>query len=508
MTSSDSSQISKPVSAIELLIVGAALSSLLFFCGWWTYRHGSILYYGDAQAHLNISRSLLDSRAPGYDQLGTVWLPVLHLICLPLVQSTDLWASGLAGTIPVALCCLVAALSLYLTARHVHEDCWAGLIALACFVLNPNVLYLSVIPMTEIVFLAGLGLLLYCGSRFQSENRFGFLALAILASWWMSLTRYDGWFLIPFAATWFAFGARNRRWVTFLLFTSVASLAPLYWIGHSWWETANAIDFFNGPYSAKAIQQGRPYPGYHDWRNAFQYYFAAAQLCTGWGLVVLAAAGFTVIKNGRAFLPTVFLLLPCAFYIWSIHSSGNPIHVPQLWPFSYYNARYGIAFSFFAAFATSSLAAPLRSIRPRLALVIPLVSIAPWLIHPTAEHWICWKESQVNSEARRTWTQEAVRFVRANYRPGQQILAPFSDIAGVFCLSRTNLAEVLHEGGGPAWLATLKRPDLLHQQQWAISQQGDVLDRALTGSKGQAYILVEKITVKDAPTLHIYKRNN
>ena len=69
----------------------------------WCYRNGCILYYGDAESHLNISRGLIDSATPGYDQLGTVWLPVLHVICLPLVGNRTLWVTGLAGTIPVAM---------------------------------------------------------------------------------------------------------------------------------------------------------------------------------------------------------------------------------------------------------------------------------------------------------------------------------------------------------------------------------------------------------------------
>ena len=40
------------------------------------YQHGYILYYGDAAAHLNIARRVADSRTPGLDQLGTVWLPL------------------------------------------------------------------------------------------------------------------------------------------------------------------------------------------------------------------------------------------------------------------------------------------------------------------------------------------------------------------------------------------------------------------------------------------------
>ena len=82
--------------------------------GFWLYLQGYILYYGDAQAHLNISRSIIDSRTPGYEQIGTVWLPALHLICLPFVRNDWLWSTGLAGTIPVAICFVIAGTCFYL----------------------------------------------------------------------------------------------------------------------------------------------------------------------------------------------------------------------------------------------------------------------------------------------------------------------------------------------------------------------------------------------------------
>ena len=34
------------------------------------YSSGSTLYYGDAEAHLNIARRLVDNRTPGVRQLG------------------------------------------------------------------------------------------------------------------------------------------------------------------------------------------------------------------------------------------------------------------------------------------------------------------------------------------------------------------------------------------------------------------------------------------------------
>ena len=64
-------------------------------------RAAITLYYGDAEAHLNIARRILDSRTPGPEQIGTVWLPLPHLLMIPFVMHDDWWRSGLAGRSPV-----------------------------------------------------------------------------------------------------------------------------------------------------------------------------------------------------------------------------------------------------------------------------------------------------------------------------------------------------------------------------------------------------------------------
>src|SRR3954447_11721403 len=190
---------------------------LVGLASWWLYSHGYLLYYGDAQAHLNISRSIVDSKTPGYDQLGTVWLPLLHVICLPFVANNWLWSTGLAGTIPVALCFVLAGTFFYLAAREVFGSRTAAAVSVACFALNPNVLYLSAVPMTETLFLAGLAILLFACCRFAERRNKSWAILAVLGCWLTCLTRYDGWFLIPFTAAWIAFYS-SRRLSAFLIF--------------------------------------------------------------------------------------------------------------------------------------------------------------------------------------------------------------------------------------------------------------------------------------------------
>ena len=68
------------------------------------YSNGWLLYYGDAEAHLNIARRMVDSRTPGYDQVGTVWLPLPHWLMLPFVRVDWMWLTGVAGAIPSQQC--------------------------------------------------------------------------------------------------------------------------------------------------------------------------------------------------------------------------------------------------------------------------------------------------------------------------------------------------------------------------------------------------------------------
>src|SRR3954468_13697837 len=127
--------------AALFLVSGAALAVF--------YSNGWLLYYGDAEAHLNIARRIVDSRTPGYDQVGTVWLPLAHWLMLPFVRIDVLWLNGIAGAIPSVTAFLCAGMFLYGAATRIFDSTSAGFAAAALFALNPNVLYLQSIPMTE-----------------------------------------------------------------------------------------------------------------------------------------------------------------------------------------------------------------------------------------------------------------------------------------------------------------------------------------------------------------------
>jgi hypothetical protein len=496
---------------LELFLVLASLGALSAAATLLVSHFGWTLYYGDAEAHLNIARRILDSRTPGYDQIGTSWLPLPHLLTMALVGDDRLWRSGLAGAIPSSVCFVLAGTFLFAAMRRATQSSAAGFAALGLFALNPNLLYLQATPMTEPVFLAGFMAVLYFTVVFRDTQSWWAVIGAAIASLAASLSRYEGWFLIPFVAIYFLFAAKRWRLVVALIFAIVAALAPLYWLGHNWWLYGNPLEFFNGPYSAKAINQRTgPYPGQHDWRKAWLFFRTTTQMCAGWGAVIVAAAGVLAAFWKRVFWPVLLASLPGTFYLWSMYSGGAAIFVPQLWFNSYYNTRYGLAALplFAAAGACTTLFAAARW-RPLVALALIAIGASPWLIHPRPDDWICWKESEVNSEGRRALIREAAP-VLAPYQRGAGIFTSFGDLTGILRQAGIPLRETLHDGNEPSWMAATTRPNLFLHEEWAIAISGETVATTVqraTFKAGPRYHLERTIIVKGAPVIEIYKRD-
>jgi hypothetical protein len=118
----------------------------------WSWNHAALLNYGDAVAHLHIARRVFDSRTARLSELGSVWLPLPHILLIPFVQNYAWWANGLAGVVPSASAYIASCAGIYRLARHWLNPAPSAL-ALVFFALNPNLLYLQTTAMTEPLFL-------------------------------------------------------------------------------------------------------------------------------------------------------------------------------------------------------------------------------------------------------------------------------------------------------------------------------------------------------------------
>jgi len=133
-----------------------------------------------------------------------------------------------------------------------------------------------------------------------------------------------------------------RRWqnrtlrplaVKFLLGIAVV---PVLWLAYNRVVYGNALEFANGPYSAKAIEQrvGAPNPALHNAGVAAIYFLKSAQLnmsVGNWGRFWLAAAVVAVAIGAwklRAQSASMLLLwVPLLFYALSIAYGSVPLHV-------------------------------------------------------------------------------------------------------------------------------------------------------------------------------------
>src|SRR5580704_12739736 len=139
------------------LAIFVSVFSFLFY-----YRHGDVLLYGDAVAHINIARRVFDSKTPGLLQLGTVWLPLPHLLIIPFILSKQMWQGGGGGSVPSMAGFVFSVLGIFRLMRRVllHDGkvdataqvaSWAAAIL---YVANPNLIYMQATAMGESLYLA------------------------------------------------------------------------------------------------------------------------------------------------------------------------------------------------------------------------------------------------------------------------------------------------------------------------------------------------------------------
>ncbi len=164
--------------------------------------------------------------------------------------------------------------------------------------------------------------------------------------------------------------------VKFLL---IALAAPLLWLSYNAVVYRNPLEFANGPYSAKAIEQktATVNPAKGSLATAALYFLKTAELNvaeSNWQgrlWLTLALVGSAVAWFRPRLRPSLVLWAPLPFYALSVAYGSIPIFVPTWWPFSYYNVRYGLqllpAFAVFVPLAISYLvqtASELPSFQP------------------------------------------------------------------------------------------------------------------------------------------------
>ncbi len=509
----------RPVVPGETYPLFAAALVLGFIALFVCYRHGYLLLYGDAVAHLAISRRILDAKWPGLAQLGGVWLPLPHLLMLPFIMNMRMWQTGIAAA-PMSIISFAASVAgIWRLSRRLMRLRWA-LVATTFYALNPNLLFLATTAMTEALFLALLiwsivatmeGIAaLRANDILTARARMMLAALLILGQ---VFTRYDGW--IVGAVIWLCFAIalwqadpKLRRTLRpwFIAFTAICAAGPLLWFWYNAHFEGDWLDFMRGPYSAAQIERrtappGQHYRGWHNMGWAALFYTRTAQIDaaaweTGFALMLAALYGTwlslkrraTSLSQQHAESFALLLWIPLPFYIYSVAYSSVPIFIPQLWPHAYYNARYGMellpALSIYPALAaehlerwfqsrtTNASRLAVRLWQPAAMLLCVANCIAMMYFIP-----LVLKEGIVNSVTRISLEQSLANVLEETPQ-NVPILMSITNHVGALQTAGRTLRSVISENDDQSWQAALKDP--AHSAAYIIAIIGDPVAKAVT----------------------------
>jgi hypothetical protein len=475
-------------------------------------RHGTLLLYGDAVAHLHIARRVFDSITPGYRQLGSVWLPLPHILLLPFVWNMEWWHSGLAGACLSIPSYVLGCAGIYRLAR-MWLDMAAAVVVVAFYGLNPGLLYMATTAMTEPLFLAEMIWAVLLIVQFQrvlrgdTESPGGVSASQLLIRAGLVLvgaifTRYDGW--VYAAVAWLfatmAMFAGRRRWTwrgpeagAWVLFTALLIAAPSLWLAYNAKQFGDPLDFIRGPYSARAIEArttppGSPLrPGVHNLRDSALYFLKAAQLGAaplrfGRQLCWLSAVGTLGALwafRRRQIWPVLLLWLPLPFYAYSVAYGSVPIFIPTWRPFSWYNTRYGMellpAFALFTGSLIPVLLSRLLRVRRYALLASFLLVVANSVVLLRARPLV-FQEAVANSRSRLAFETALANALLGIPGNGLILMRVSSDV-GAVQQAAIPLRRIVNEGDYLTWQRALEAP--ARSVSTVVAFDGDVVSQAI-----------------------------
>jgi len=284
----------------------------------------------------------------------------------------------------------------------------------------------------------------------------------------------------------------------------------------------NALDFANGRYSAKAIEQrvGAPNPGFHNLWVAALYFLKSAQLTLAvgnWGRVWLLAAILATLLAVRILrrqaIAFLVLWVPLAFYAYSIAYGSVPLHVPVWWPFAVFNFRFGLELLPLFAVSAGLLVAAGFALRDgrqvwKFAAAAVVALIVTSYVFVLKAQPLCWVEASRNWEMRRALDTAVERFVKA-LPPGSRFLMDLGEHVG--CMERLGipLRRVVNSENRRIWMRPTD-PDGIWERaladpgryvNYVIAFEGDTVDRGVNRTN---LTLVTVIHSSGRPPARIY----
>lgn len=487
-----------------------SMVSIAFFL--YYLSNGLGVAYNDARSHLDISRRVVENLTPGFAQLGSVWLPLPHLLATLTIWNDFMWHSGLAGAIQSMIAFVVTGILIYQFLKVLGVGLFGRFVGVIVFAMNLNILYMQSTAMTELLLIGTMTAAVYQLLMWHKE---GTMIRLLQSAFWIMLStliRYDGWFLLAFAfALIFIHAIRKWGYKTtegiLVLFTTLASFGIVLWLFWNLMIFKDPLYFAFGPYSANAQQTQLEAAGVLETKRnlpfSIQTYIYAMIYNAGFftfilGLVGMALFWFDKKIKGDLRIAAIALMAPFFFNIVALFLGHSVLFVQGLHGNSWFNVRYGLMMVPTIAIFVGYLVHRLKAIRIVLLALLVFISIFSFANRDavTIDDAVVGASGKNVSEVS-GWLKE-----NAKDKEGFVLISAASHDAIIFS-SGLPMKRFIHEGTGEYWREATDHPT--RWARWIVLRTNDTNDSTFRELQYNAEFKENYTLVKQLPFADIYE---
>ncbi len=486
-----------PLMLVVYILIIISFSAFVVY-----YADGLGLSYNDARSHLNIGRRVVEGLKPGIAQLGSVWLPLPHILISLTVWNDFMWHSGLAGAVFSMISYVATSIIIYFFLKQLGVGITGRLVGVFVFALNTNILYLQSTAMTELLLLCTMTAAVYeLMMWFKSDK---LLYLIRCAFWVMlsTLARYDGWFLLLFISvliigrTFFVLNLKpglglhslkqllsgstyKKTEGMYILFATLAGFGVFLWLLWNLIIFKDPLYFAFGPYSAHAQQQQIEAAGELITKGqlwlSIKFYLYALFYNSNAFLTILSAFGAAVLLTDKKLsTPVKFastaLFAPLLFNIFALYAGHSVLFIQGLSGNTWFNVRYGVmlvpSIAIFIGFLVDRVKA-LRWTFIGLFIFVTMFAFASMDAVTIDDARV--GSSQKNVSEVSNWLAQ-----NAKDKDGFVLISAASHDAIIFS-SGLPMSKFIHEGTGKYWDSATTNPE--HWARWIIMRTHDDSDQ-------------------------------
>ncbi len=468
--------------------------------------------YNDARSHLDISRRVVENLTPGFSQLGSVWLPLPHLLATLTIWNDFMWHTGLAGAIQSMVAYVATGIVLYNLMKVFNISVLGRVTGISIYATNLNILYMQSTAMTELLLLGVMTAGVYELVMWHKDES---MLRLIKASFWImcgTLIRYDGWFLLAAAAgliglrTWRKYGFKTAEG-TVILFSTMGAFGIFLWLFWNLMIFKDPLYFALGPYSAHAQQSLLEDAGVlstkHNLPFSLQTYFYAMAYNAGFFSTILGIIGMIIFFFDKHIKPymriaAIAILTPLLFNVVALFFGHSVLFVQGLHGNSWFNVRYGLMMVPSIAFFIGYLVYKAKAIRYILIAFLLFTTLFQF-INTDA---VTIDDAVVGASGKNVSQVSGWLKRHATQSDGFVLISAASHDAIIFS-SGLPMKRFVHEGAGPYWKAATQRPD--KWARWIVMRTDDNNDNTWRDMKNNIYFKRAYTRVRAFPFADIYE---